>query len=72
MKSNEGSIDRVIRVVIGVALLGLAFAKLGVMDGLIGGIVAAVVGAIMLLTGIVGFCPAYKIVGLRTCPLKKT
>jgi len=72
MKANEGTIDRVVRVVLGVVLLGLAFVRLGVMDRSIGGIVAAAVGAIALLTGIIGFCPAYKIVGLCTCPLKKS
>jgi hypothetical protein len=42
---------------------------MGLMDGAIGGIAAAGVGAVMLLTGLIGFCPAYAIVGARTCPL---
>ncbi|MCC7388592.1 MAG: DUF2892 domain-containing protein [Phycisphaerales bacterium] len=70
MKANEGGIDRAIRVLVGIGLLGAAFLKLGVMDGALLGIVAAGVGAVALLTGIVGFCPAYMLLGLKTCPLK--
>ncbi|MCA9299538.1 MAG: DUF2892 domain-containing protein [Phycisphaerales bacterium] len=68
---NEGTIDRVIRFVAGIVLLALAWSTLGVMDGRVGGIVAAAVGAVLLLTGIVGFCPAYRLVGLRTCPIDR-
>ncbi|VAX41935.1 hypothetical protein MNBD_PLANCTO03-91 [hydrothermal vent metagenome] len=71
MKMNEGGIDRVLRVVVGIGLLVLAFLKLGVMDGSILGIVAAAIGTIALLTGLAGFCPAYMLLGLKTCPLKK-
>ena len=71
MKMNEGGIDRVIRVVVGIGLLVLAFLKLGVMDANILGIAVAAVGAISLLTGLVGFCPAYMLLGMKTCPIKK-
>lgn len=47
---NVGSIDRVVRVVIGVVALALAFTVLHVMQGGIAGIVAAAVGVVMLLT----------------------
>lgn len=69
MKANEGSIDRGIRMVLGLVLLGLAFAVLGI--GTIGGVVAAIVGAVLVTTGLVGFCPAYAIFGFKTCPLAK-
>lgn len=72
MKSNEGTIDRVIRVLAGLGLAALAWFALGLDSGAIGGIIAAVVGAVLIITGLVGFCPAYKLVGLSTCPLKKT
>lgn len=71
MKVNEGGIDRVIRVLVGIVLLAVAFLKLGVMDGSVWGIVAAVVGAVALVTGLAGFCPAYVLLGLKTCPLKE-
>lgn len=71
MKTNEGTIDRVIRVLIGIGLLLAAFAALGVLDGAPLGIVAAIVGAVALMTGVIGFCPAYMLLGFKTCPLKK-
>lgn len=55
MKINEGTTDRIIRVVAGVALAAVGgFAVTGVL-----GIVLIVLGAILILTGAVGVCPAY-------------
>jgi len=68
---NEGIADRVIRVIAGIALAAVAWFVLGLGEGEILGIVAVAVGAILFFTGVVGFCPAYKLVGLSTCPLKK-
>ena len=62
MKLNESNLDRVIRAVIGVALLYLGFA---VFSGALG-IVLGVVGAILLLTGAIGFCPIYFLLKLST------
>jgi hypothetical protein len=64
---NVGSIDRGIRALIGVIALVLAFATLGVMDGALWGIVAAVVGVVMLGTAAVGMCPLYVPFRLSTC-----
>ncbi|RMX08613.1 DUF2892 domain-containing protein [Corticibacter populi] len=63
MKSNVGGIDRVLRVVVGAVLLGLA-AK-----GIVGW--WGWLGIVPLLTGLVGFCPLYPLLGLNTCSLKK-
>jgi hypothetical protein len=63
MKTNEGMIDRVIRVIVGVVLLALVFVGPQTYWGLI--------GLVPLLTGLVGFCPLYKMLGLNTCPLDK-
>lgn len=63
MTVNEATIDRTIRVVIGVVLLSLVFVGPQTLWGL--------VGIVPLLTGIVGFCPAYKLLGLSTCPVEK-
>lgn len=59
---NEASWDRIVRVVLGLALIvaGLMWAQGGVATALI------VVGLIPLLTGIVGFCPLYKLLGIST------
>jgi hypothetical protein len=59
---NENIIDRVIRGVVGIALLGGAVVGLaGVWQW-----VAGVIGAILLATGITGICPSYKLLGIRT------
>jgi len=59
---NEGTIDRVIRIIAGIALLSLVFIGPKSLWGL--------VGLVPLLTGLVGFCPLYKILGLSTCPIE--
>jgi len=61
--TNEGTLDRTIRVVVGLALLSLTVVGPRTLFGL--------VGAVPLLTGIVGFCPLYRLVGLSTCPVPK-
>ena len=66
MKLNESNIDRIIRAVAGLALLFLGLG--GTLSGA-GAIAADVVGAILLLTGAVGFCPIYAVLKMGT--LKK-
>jgi hypothetical protein len=56
---NEGSIDRAVRVVLGLALLSLTFVGPQTLWGLL--------GIIPLFTGAVGMCPLYRIVGVNTC-----
>jgi len=63
MKTNESGLDRIIRVIAGIVLLALYF--LGTVTGVLG-IVFIVVGAILLLTGLVGFCPLYALLKFRT------
>ena len=63
MKVNEGTIDRTLRVIVGLVLIGLAA------TGTVG--VWGWIGVLPLLTGIVGFCPAYAVFGMSTCPMKK-
>lgn len=70
MKANENGIDRALRLVLGVVLLVASFMWLGASAGEITGIIAAVIGAVLVLTGIVGFCPAYRLVGMSTCKTK--
>jgi Protein of unknown function (DUF2892) len=59
MKCNSGVIDRVLRVVIGLALV------IAAASGTIGW--WGYIGVIPLLTGAIGWCPAYTILGIRTC-----
>ena len=63
MKGNESSADRIIRGILGLALLLVAF--LAVPAGALQ-IVLAVIGVVLLLTGAIGFCPLYRILGLST------
>ena len=58
--ANEGLADRLIRVALGLVLLSLAFVGPQTPWGYI--------GLIPLLTGIVGFCPLYRLLGINTCP----
>ena len=66
MKANEGVADRLIRFVLGAALIAIAFLFLSLMDGAVWGIAAAGVGAVLVVTSFVGFCPAYKVCGIST------
>ncbi len=59
MKANVGTIDRTLRIVIGIALIGLSLA------GVIG--VWGWIGLLPLTTGIFRFCPAYTLLGIKTC-----
>lgn len=62
MTRNEGNLDRVVRVVLGLVLLSLVFTGPQTAWGWI--------GIVPLVTGLVGFCPLYRIFGVSTCALK--
>ncbi len=68
MKTNVGAIDRILRIVVGIALIAFAlgFIAPGASYAWIGWI-----GVIPVLTGFVGSCPLYSLVGLSTCPAAK-
>lgn len=63
MKGNESNVDRIIRGILGLAVLLVAF--LAVPAGALQ-IVLAIIGVVLVLTGAVGFCPLYRILGLST------
>lgn len=65
--TNVGTADRAVRAVIGIVALVLAFTALGVMAGAVWGIVAAMVGVLMLGTAALGMCPAYMPFKISTC-----
>jgi Protein of unknown function (DUF2892) len=58
---NEGTIDRVLRVGLGIALIALVFVGPQTPWGWL--------GLVPLLTGVAGFCPLYRLVGVNTCKL---
>jgi len=63
MNVNVGTVDRVIRIVVGVALIAAAA------TGRIG--VWGYIGVLPLLTGVLRVCPAYSLIGMSTCGTKK-
>jgi hypothetical protein len=63
MERNVGTVDRVIRIVVGLLLLSQVWWGLETNWGWI--------GLIPLVTGILGTCPAYRLLGLSTCPLER-
>ena len=62
MKTNEGTIDRALRVIAGLVLIALAA------TGTVG--VWGWIGVVPLATGLIGWCPAYTLLGISTCPMK--
>lgn len=63
MKSNVGGADKIARIVVGAVLIGMA------LTGVIGA--WGWIGVLPLATGLFNFCPAYSLLGVNTCKLKK-
>ena len=61
--TNEGTIDRAVRIVLGLGILSLAF--VGPRTPW------AWVGVVPLATGLLGFCPLYRVLGISTCPVPR-
>lgn len=59
MTTNEGGVDRILRIIVGAVLIGLTLA------GQIG--VWGWIGVLPLATGLIGWCPAYGLLGIKTC-----
>ncbi|HRC08733.1 MAG TPA: DUF2892 domain-containing protein [Miltoncostaeales bacterium] len=68
MKPNVGSTDKMVRALVAVVAVVLAFVT-GPGSAL--GIILFVVAAIAALTALVGVCPLYKVLGMNTCPVDK-
>ncbi len=62
MKINVGGMDKILRIVIGLALVAWVL--------LAGGPVWAWIGVVPLVTGLINFCPAYALLGINTCKTK--
>jgi len=69
MKKNMGNADRIVRILIAAVVAVLYFTH--VITGVLG-IVLLVIAAVFVLTSLVSFCPLYTLVGLDTCPSKKS
>ncbi|RMH42959.1 MAG: DUF2892 domain-containing protein [Alphaproteobacteria bacterium] len=65
MMKNEGTIDRVLRVILGIALIGAYFLYPDLPYRWV-----LWIGIVPLVTGLVGWCPLYSVLGIRTCKAK--
>lgn len=63
MKCNVGTVDRIIRIVAGLGLISLVFVGPQTPWGWI--------GVIPLATALIGWCPAYSLLGIQTCPVSE-
>lgn len=63
MKKNEGKLDRAVRVAAGLLLIGLAASHTVGPWGYL--------GVVPLLTGAIGMCPLYSILGINSCPMSE-
>jgi hypothetical protein len=62
MKANVGTVDKVVRIIAGLAIIGW---------GVAAGNWLGAIGIIPLATALLGFCPAYSLIGVNTCGTKK-
>ncbi|WP_298317433.1 DUF2892 domain-containing protein [uncultured Aquimarina sp.] len=67
MKKNLGKIDSVIRIIIGIILAYLFYNNY--ISGTLG-IVLLSLSGVLVITGFIGWCPLYRLFGLRTCQVK--
>ena len=63
MKTKEGGLDRMLRILVGLVLVALT------LSGTIG--VWGWIGVVPIVTGALGWCPAYTLLGINTCPAKR-
>ncbi len=63
MNINEGSIDRALRVIVGIALIAMVFVGPQTIWGWI--------GVVPFITGVIGICPLYSVLGINTCPISQ-
>lgn len=68
MKSNMGSADKAIRIVLAIVFAGLYITKL--VEGTLG-LALLVLGGVFVLTSTISFCPLYTLFGMNTCEKKK-
>jgi hypothetical protein len=65
-KTNEGNLDRAVRIIAGLALLATFFLFPDASWRYL-----ALIGIVPLATGLLGSCPLYSLLGISTCPVKK-
>jgi hypothetical protein len=66
MVRNVGGIDRGLRILVGIGLLSLVFTLEGGLRWV------GLIGLVPILTSLAGYCPLYTVLGLSTCPVRRT
>ncbi len=66
MKANVGSLDKLIRIIAGIAILSLFF----VLEG--NSRYFALIGLVPLITGFINWCPLYRLLGVSTCSISRS
>jgi len=66
MKANEGTMDRIVRAVLGVVMRWAGLWPLNGLQAAVPGIVVAVIGLILLITALTGYCALYRLFGIST------
>lgn len=69
MTRNVGTLDRVLRAAVGVLLLGMAFFGDGALSSGWLHWIALIASVVLLATAAIATCPAYSLLGIRTCPI---
>ena len=59
---NVGSIDRILRIIVGIAIMGAGYYFKNWWGA---------IGAVPVMTALMGWCPAYTLLGIKTCPVNK-
>ncbi|MBX2804678.1 MAG: DUF2892 domain-containing protein [Hyphomicrobiales bacterium] len=66
--TNVGSLDRILRLVLGIALIVIPFVGgFGLIAGVTAKIIAVAIGVVLSVTALFGVCPLYSLFGIRTC-----
>jgi hypothetical protein len=66
MKPNEGKTDRIIRVILAIIIAISSFYLTGIIQS-----VGFIIAIALLITGVIGYCGLYTILGINTCSTKK-
>lgn len=70
MTANLGTVDRVVRLVLGIILLAIPFLSgMTLFESGLATAISVILGLVMLATSSMKFCPLYRIFGIRTCSL---
>jgi hypothetical protein len=71
-RKNEGTLDRAVRLMGGASVIAVGLTVLDALDGSVLGLVVSAFGLWFMVTGAIGFCPLYVLLGIDTLPRRRT